>query len=128
MVEVTEVQPVALWGERYWLNFTGDLVERESGSLIRNLPRLYGPQQSKQQVWDSFREWSDLFSKVGLDLDSLTLDARGLWYLELSLNALARNRVSTELEQNLIATRPVTMVASVSSADGDVKRTTTGST
>jgi cell division protein FtsQ len=95
VVEVVEIQPVAVWSESRWLNFTGDLVAQQQPGKVAQytqLPKLSGPDSDISLVWQSFRRWSGKFASTGLSLDGLTLDSRGLWYLQLSLGALAMNR------------------------------------
>lgn len=95
IVNLEEIQPVARWGDDRWLNVTGDPVtvpESADRQDFAELPRLSGPLGEERYVWDTFRKWSDRFASVGLSLDALRLDASRLWYLELSLGALAMNR------------------------------------
>ncbi len=96
VVEVDEIQPVAAWGEDRWLNATGDLVERENWD--GDLPRLDGPDGMKEPIWRAFQEWHGLFAAQGLSLDRLEFDERELWYLTLSLSALALERIAPPLE------------------------------
>lgn len=94
VVDVVEVQPVARWGAEQWLNFTGHLVERQQGGGQKNdhaLPLLYGSIEQKHLVWKAFQQWSERFASHGLSLEQLSLDARDLWWLTLSLGALALN-------------------------------------
>ena len=97
VVEIEEVQPVAEWGDEQWLNVTGDLVEKESQAM--QLPRLSGPAFQKDKVWQAFRTWHDMFSAHGLILESLVLDERELWYLDLSLTALALEQQSENVTE-----------------------------
>jgi len=89
MVSVTEVQPVARWGRGQWLHVNGELAGRLPGADA-SLPRLSGPQGSRRAVWEAYQKWSGIFAANGLVIDSLRLDARGLWRLQLSLSALAQ--------------------------------------
>jgi len=89
MVRVSEVQPVARWGARQWLHVTGELAGRLPGADA-SLPQLSGPDGSRRAVWGAYQRWSKIFAANGLALNSLRLDARGLWRLQLTLNALAR--------------------------------------
>ena len=90
VVEVEEVQPIAEWGENQWLNASGDLVRREPWD--HKLPMLFGPESMKESVWQKFQKWHGMFASHGLSLDRLEFDERELWYLDLSLSALARDR------------------------------------
>ncbi len=93
VVQVVEVQPMARWGNDKWLNFTGDLVDRQDGGQedVEALPVLSGPDNQKQIVWKAFQQWSERFDSSGLSLEKLHLDSRGLWWLTLSLGTLALN-------------------------------------
>jgi cell division protein FtsQ len=146
VVDVVEVQPVAEWGNHQWLNFTGDLVQREDLPGEPDLPVLSGPDNQKKEVWQAFQRWSSMFGSNGLTLDELRLDTRGLWYLKLSLGALALDRRSSspdgavltglstvESEKNELAVdasalvkkqaaEPVTMTVKQEHADERVKR------
>ncbi len=90
VVEVEEVQPIAEWGTDQWLNASGDLVSRESSD--QQLPALSGPVSMQETVWKMFQEWHGKFASHGLSLDRLRFDERELWYLTLSLTALAIDR------------------------------------
>lgn len=98
VVYVTEVQPVARWGDEQWLNFTGDLVDRQPGyqprdeqENDRDLPLLFAADEQKHIVWKAFQQWSERFASSGISLEELRLDSRDLWWLKLSLGALALN-------------------------------------
>ncbi len=115
IVEVVEIQPVARWGEDMWLNSTGDLVDRQSpdeGVVEAELPILHGLISDRQIIWKAFQQWSGKFASNGLSLDELVLDPRDLWYLKLSLSALAINSNSSgwKLTGNKNSSARVTMV------------------
>ncbi len=91
VVYVTEVQPISHWGDEQWLNVSGDLVARQPGNHNENLPLLSGADEQAEVVWEAFRHWSERFASSGISLEALRLDARGLWWLKLSLGALVLN-------------------------------------
>lgn len=125
VVEVAEVQPVAQWGERQWLNLTGDLVERPAAAEGYDLPRLSGPQEHKEAVWRAFLDWSKAFATQGLILDALRFDARGLCYLTLSVSALApRRRAAAAGGQPapLFKATPVTLTVQQHNAGARIER------
>ena len=104
VVDVQEVQPVARWGESQWMNFTGDLVNREaniSKSVSDKLPLLFGPSSESNEVWRAFSQWSEKFAVNGLNLDELSLDQRGIWKLQLSLSALSLSNFAVVVDDNL---------------------------
>ena len=99
IIEVAETKPMARWGDRMWLNFTGDLIEipRDfDDSYSSHLPTLAGPEGETDTVWKAYRKWSNEFGSLGLTLKGLRLDNNRIWYLELSLGALLRNRSDTD--------------------------------
>jgi len=95
VVDVEEVQPIAEWGESQWLNASGDLVAREPWD--QKLPALSGPTSMQETVWKMFQQWHGMFASHGLSLDRLQFDERELWYLTLSLTALAMDRNALKL-------------------------------
>ncbi|NKB63743.1 MAG: FtsQ-type POTRA domain-containing protein [Gammaproteobacteria bacterium] len=88
-VEIIEVKPVAKWGQDRWVNFTGDLVKRQDAESDVDLPRIDGPESEQLKIWENFKTWSNLFAAHGLSLNLLRLNHGHLWYLDVSLGALA---------------------------------------
>ena len=123
IVEIEEVQPIAEWGENQWLNSNGDLVPRENWD--GNLPLLSGPESMQEMVWDAFQEWHGMFAAHGLSLDRLEFDERELWYLTLSLTALALDRneiVPASADKELAHAAEVTMIVDNSDATARIRR------
>lgn len=116
VVDVDEIQPMARWGRHRWLNATGDLVARDPGPVAQNLPRLSGPEGRQQAVWRAFGRWSEMFAASGLNLEQLELDARGLWRLELTLNAPVPGRRAAAANGK-VAPRPVVMIVEQGGAE-----------
>ena len=106
VVSITEVQPIARWGKDKWLHFTGDLVARQhyhhqtphgDSGRNRELSLLSAATDEQAKVvWETFRQWSARFASSGISLVALRLDARDLWWLKLSLGALALNGGQSE--------------------------------
>jgi cell division protein FtsQ len=126
VVDVVEVQPVAIWGQRQWLNFTGDLVGRQDVldekyhvDQYKKLPLLFGPDHERHAVWKAFQDWSGRFASNGLVLDELGLDKRGLWHMKISLSALVRNSEETIQPTNTV---PVSLVVDRENADARIWR------
>lgn len=122
-VEIDEVQPIAEWGENQWLNASGDLVDREQWS--GSLPLLDGPVSMQETVWKSFSQWHGMFAANGISLDRLRFDERELWYLTLSLTALARDRNALVIEADQgrsLEQAEVTMIVDNGDATVRIKR------
>ena len=126
-VNVVEVQPVARWGDHKWLNFTGDLVDRQGGYEMNDhndLPLLFGPEGEIKIIWNAFQQWSGRLASNGLALNELKLDGTGLWHLKLSLGALALNseQIRQLDDENLDLSRQVAMVVDRSNAFSRIQR------
>lgn len=108
VIDIVEVVPVAIWGESQWLNFTGDLVDKELPLEIsfKDLPKLSGPESTVDLVWQSYRDWSGKFASNGLYLEGLMLDSSRLWHLELSLGSLARIKQPASPQEDETVDRP----------------------
>ena len=130
VVRVDEVQPIAKWGDHLWLNASGDLVKRQPWD--QPLPILRGPLSKQEEVWHAFQRWHGKFAAHGLSLDSLELDERELWYLTLSLSALAVERYSETIPSEIssdklepasaVTAAQVTMIVDNSDAEGRISR------
>ncbi|MGI9318100.1 MAG: cell division protein FtsQ/DivIB [bacterium] len=123
VVDIEEVQPIAEWGDERWLNSNGDLVQRELWD--GKLPLLAGPESMQEVVWGAFQQWHGMFAAHGLSLDRLEFDQRELWYLTLSLTALALDRnaiVSDQDEAGMNQAAQVTMIVDNSDATARIKR------
>ncbi len=128
IVDVEEVQPIAKWGDGQWLNASGDLVVQENWDGV--LPQLYGPDSMQQMVWQSFQHWHGMFAAHGLSLDRLEFDQRELWYLNLSLTALAIDRNASVSQPssdslsglNALPRAEVTMIVDNSDATARIER------
>lgn len=125
IVDVVEVQPVALWGESQWLNFTGHLVNMQAldtDTGYPGLPRLSGPAGSTRKVWRAFRNWSGKFASSGLTLNGLILEGSGLWFLDLSLGALVLSQGSSILSADSGLSGNVTMIVEGEQSTPSIQR------
>jgi cell division protein FtsQ len=126
-VDVVEVQPVARWGNDKWLNFTGDLVDRQLEYQMEgnsDLPLLFGQEADLEIIWNAFQQWSGRFASNGLNLNELKLDDTGLWNLKLSLGALALNseQIRKRDTENWDMSKQVTMVVDRGNAFPRIQR------
>jgi cell division protein FtsQ len=126
-VDVVEVQPVARWGNDKWLNFTGDLVDRQMEYQMEgnsDLPLLFGQEADLEIIWNAFQQWSGRFASNGLNLNELKLDDTGLWNLKLSLGALAlkSEQIRKRDTENWDMSKQVTMVVDRGNAFPRIQR------
>jgi len=83
-VEITEQRPFAHWGEDQVLSEQGKLFSAEHVPLPDGLPLLYGPESQVAEVVRLYIQTRSLFAPEGIEVESLTLDARGSWRFSLS--------------------------------------------
>ncbi len=82
-VSIAEQVPVARWGERGLLNHQGDIFWPDLSAGYEFLPRLNGPAHETRAIIAQYHDLSALFSSYGIRIQSLTLESRGAWNLEL---------------------------------------------
>ncbi|NKB75925.1 MAG: FtsQ-type POTRA domain-containing protein [Gammaproteobacteria bacterium] len=122
-VEIVEVQPVAKWGEDRWVNFTGDLVARQETQKAARLPLIDGPEKQRSMIWENFQTWSSLFGEHGLILNELKLDHGHLWYLDVSLGALAATyKESASASAAVLLDHSITVIVEKQEAKEKVER------
>jgi len=82
-VEITEHRPFARWGEDQVLSEQGKLFSTEHVPLPDGLPLLYGPESQAAEVVRLYIQTRALFAPEGIEVESLSLDARGSWRFSL---------------------------------------------
>ncbi|MBI3899184.1 MAG: FtsQ-type POTRA domain-containing protein [Gammaproteobacteria bacterium] len=83
VVEFTEQQLIARWGDAAWVNSNGEVVRVDGSDLPTDLPRLAGPDGTAPQVLTAFSDFQASLAKLNLRLTGLSLTARRSWRLEL---------------------------------------------
>lgn len=90
-VILQEHRPVAFWGgegETLLVNSFGEVFEANTGDLDReDLPRLSGPREQSALVLATYRTLAPMFRSIELDIEQLTLTARGSWQVQLDTGA-----------------------------------------
>ena len=84
IVTLTEHVAAARWGEAGLLNTRGELILKETRYLPPELPRLQGPEGSEWQVAQKYLELRKTVLGFGLNIEYLSMDARGAWHFNLS--------------------------------------------
>lgn len=80
-LEVHVEKVIAYWNDKGFIN-------EEGGSLYSNLivggdlPHLYGPVGSEQEVMDQYQQLSGMLSKYGHEIKVLRVTERGSWSIE----------------------------------------------
>jgi cell division protein FtsQ len=89
-VQVTEQQAVARWNDTDLVNARGDVFANSAHFVPPELPQLAGPSGTEGDVVGRYLAVQGRIVEAGLRLNSLKLDARGAWELELSNGVTVR--------------------------------------
>jgi len=84
VVRIVEHQAAARWGETGLLNTGGELFTDESRYEFPELPRLVGPRGDERRVASQYLALRGRLAEANLALDTLSMDERGAWQLELA--------------------------------------------
>jgi len=90
-VTLSEHQAVAHWGndaDSKLVNSFGEVFEANTAEANDDLPSFVGPIEQASQVFGMYRTLQPLFGPYDLQLDVLTLSARGSWQAELDTGAV----------------------------------------
>ena len=82
-ISVTEHRAAARWGEHGLLNIRGELFAEDVQREYPELPRLAGPDGSHRRVADRYLDVRARLAGTQLALDTLRMDARGAFTIEL---------------------------------------------
>jgi len=107
-VSIREHRPVAYWNERELISDHGVLFAADAANVIRELPRLSGPPQRRDEVLRQWLAWRDQLLPIGIGIASVQLSERGSWLLQLdngSQVALGREALAQRM-QRLLAVWP----------------------
>jgi cell division protein FtsQ len=83
-ISYTEHRAAARWGETGLLDTTGDLFAEDLRHEYLELPRLDGPEGSHHRVAARYLEVRDGLARAGLTLETLRMDARGAFSIDLA--------------------------------------------
>ena len=86
-ITVTEIQPVAHWGDAALLGRDGRIFKVPDAGVVQGLPRFNAPDDRAAEVMAFYRTASTDFAPYGLRVSGVDLSARGSWNLVLSNGA-----------------------------------------
>lgn len=108
-VKVFEEVPIARWDDYGFLSAQGKVVRASDASdLLKDLPKLNGPEESAALVMSSFKRFNQLLSSYDLTVTELSANDRMSWQLKLDngwLLKLGRDQL-VEKVQRLLAVYP----------------------
>lgn len=98
-VRVSEHRPVARWKGDGLVTAEG-VIFRPRGQVPAGLPMLVGDEQRARELVEHYLKWRDSLMMAGQLIDTVTVDARGAWSLDLVSNT--RLELGTDdIEQRL---------------------------
>jgi len=107
-VSISEHRPVAYWNERELISDHGVVFAANEANVIRELPKLSGPQLRRDEVLRQWLAWRKQLLPIGMGIASVQLSERGSWLLKLDNGttiALGRDAVAQRM-QRLVAIWP----------------------
>jgi cell division protein FtsQ len=84
IVRVTEHRAAARWGDTGLLNVRGELFTDSAQHAFPELPSLFGPAGSEQDVASRYLAVRGRLAEADLTLESLSMDERGAWRIVLA--------------------------------------------
>ncbi|BAU58508.1 cell division protein FtsQ [Halorhodospira halochloris] len=82
-LHIQERQALGIWNEQALLDYSGAVFSPAEETYPEQLPRLTGPESRAQDVARNFKDMRPLFEEHGMDLQALSLSARGAWAAHL---------------------------------------------
>jgi cell division protein FtsQ len=103
-LELAVVEEVALarWGEDALVSAEGVVFRPEVRDFPRGLPRLSGREEDAAHLVDRLQSWGPMFQGLDLEIEDLSLDARGSWTLRLGAGftlALGKEQVQERISR-----------------------------
>ncbi|WP_299582690.1 FtsQ-type POTRA domain-containing protein [uncultured Microbulbifer sp.] len=83
VVEVSEAQPLAVWGRDRLLVASGALLPRPVQMQVGNLPELAGDEELVGQIMSQYQALASLLTTRDMEVKRLSFDDLSGWHLEL---------------------------------------------
>jgi len=93
-ISIAEKKAVALWNNTSLLNTDGKVFTPESTSLLKNLPKIYGPEGMGAKVYEQYKKLAVLVKDIGVKIDQMHMDERH------AIDVVLDNNLKIELGRN----------------------------
>lgn len=117
VVSLVEHKPLARWNDNALLSEAGTVFV---AALNQSLPRLYGPENSSDEVVAAYRRYQAALRPLGMTISELRLSPRRAWRLRLDDGmqlALGREQADARLAR-FVALYPRVFAAQVAASTG----------
>lgn len=84
VVSVSEQKPVVRWGDRALLNPRGERFQPENIEAFRELPVIFGPPGTENELLGMWNRLNDKLQRKGLSIAALDLSRRRAWAVRLN--------------------------------------------
>ena len=84
VVSIREQKPVVRWGDHALLNQRGELFQPENVEAFRELPVIFGPPGTENQLLGMWNRLNDQLQQKGLSIAALDLSRRRAWTVRLN--------------------------------------------
>lgn len=84
LVEITEQQPIAFWGEDRMVNNYGEVFDASLPEKKGVMPVLYSPDDNGLEMIKKYKEVQQWLSALPVGVSEFVEDARGSWRLRLT--------------------------------------------
>ncbi|MEL0635768.1 cell division protein FtsQ/DivIB [Marinomonas sp. TI.3.20] len=88
-VLVREYKPLAYWNDRQLISTGAAIISPQSVPILP-LPKLYGPEDTSDQVLGQFGLISQVLSSTSLRIEKLQLELRGAWIVTFSNGVMVK--------------------------------------
>ena len=101
-LDVTEEIPIALWGDRGFLNYRGKKLQNPNQISLTKLPVLQSNSATSEQMMRQYQSFNQQLSGTGLGIVRLEYDDLGAWQLDTTADfklLLGRNELPQKLRR-----------------------------
>jgi cell division protein FtsQ len=104
-VKIVEQKPIALWGEKSFMNQRGEIIHVDSVASLTGFPRLDGDEGDAPQIMRQYQDLSQLLRTRGLEIVALSCDQKKSWRMTLNGGTeivVGRDQVMEKIQRFLI--------------------------
>lgn len=104
LVKIVEQQPIALWGDKSFMNQRGEIIHVDSVESLLGFPRLDGEEGDAPGIMRQYQDLSQLLRTRGLEIIALSCDQKKSWRMTLKGGAeiiVGRDQVMEKMQRFL---------------------------
>lgn len=105
LVKIVEQKPIALWGDKSFMNQRGEIIHVDSVESLTGFPRLDGEEGDAPGIMRQYQDLSQLLRTRGLEIIALSCDQKKSWRMTLKGGTeiiVGRDQVMEKMQRFLI--------------------------